>query len=461
MNWFDTLNDFGQLTAAIDANGERLTYKELAERADSSVVPLSGGRKLIAVECDNSIASLCAYLGALRARHPVVLIDPNSPPSFKEALFSRYGMDASWIAKNRSWEQLRSQAKPPALHEDLALLLSTSGTTGSPKLVRLSHRNIDANAASIASYLSLNVQSRPITALPMHYSYGLSVIHSHLAVGATLLLTSDSIASRSFWDFFKAESATSFSGVPAMYELLQRMRFANMDLPSLRTLTQAGGRLARESIKYFGSLAQSRGWRFFIMYGQTEASPRMAYVPPEYALEKADSIGHPIPGGSFRIVTATGETISQPGIEGELVYNGPNVMMGYAEKAEDLALSDMLKGMLMTGDMARFDDDGFFYVTGRIKRFLKIFGKRINLDEVESFAKARGIHAAATGSDDLLLLAVKEAQHPPLYIQREISTQFRLHHSAVRVIGVSDFPVSSAGKIQYSVLLSNLMEQQR
>jgi acyl-CoA synthetase (AMP-forming)/AMP-acid ligase II len=398
-------------------------------------------------------------VGVVRERHPALLIDPALPDAVRQRLLADYRVNAVWTAAGRSWEWLKQSPESLALHENLALLLSTSGTTGSPKLVRLSHQNLAANAASIASYLDISPGDRPVTALPMHYSFGLSVIHSHLLSGATLLLTSESIASRAFWEFFGAQSGTSFSGVPAMYDMLRKLRFAQMQLPSIRTLTQAGGRLGTESIEYFAALAQTRGWRFFVMYGQTEASPRMAYLPPERALDRPASIGRAVPGGSLGLVNGTGEPVTAPFTEGELIYRGPNVMMGYAEKPEDLALGDVAKGVLATGDLAYFDEEGLFYVTGRKKRFIKVFGNRISLDDVEAFAKATGTHAAATGKDDLLMLAVRQPPRPPSDIAAELCRQYRLHPSAVRVIEVAEFPVSSAGKIQYPVLLKSLLSR--
>jgi acyl-CoA synthetase (AMP-forming)/AMP-acid ligase II len=457
LNLFAGLSDFGAHTAVIADDGQRLSYKELASHADEAARPLHGTRKLLAIDCDNSVASLCAYLGAVRARHAVLLLDPALPDALRQVLLARYAIEAAWTAKSRSWQWLRSVPAPLMLHGDLAILLSTSGTTGSPKLVRLSHKNLAANAASIASYLCISQDERPVTALPMHYSYGLSVIHSHLFVGATLLLTSESIASRSFWDFCGREAATSFSGVPTMYEMLRKLRFEQMQLPSLRTLTQAGGRLAPESIQYFAGLAQRRGWRFFVMYGQTEASPRMAYLPPERALDKSGSIGRPIPGGSFEIINSAGQPVTTPFIEGELVYRGANVMMGYAERPEDLALGDVSGGALATGDLAYLDEEGFCYVTGRKKRFIKVFGNRISLDDVESFAKTIGAQAAATGKDDLLMLAVRNPARPPAEIAVDICRQYRLHPSAVRVVEVPEFPLSSAGKIRYPELLESLL----
>jgi len=456
-NLFSALADFGDATAVVADNGARLSYRELANHADESVRDLDQRRMVVAVECDNSIASLCAYLGAERMHHAVLLIDASLPEPSRKKVFERYRIPAVWRAAQRGWERIEDAQSGPSLHPDLALLLSTSGSTGSPKLVRLSLRNVQSNALSIAQYLELTSSERPITSLPMHYTYGLSVVHSHLLVGATLLLTRHPVSARPFWDFFRAESGTSFSGVPTMYEILRRLHFESMELPSLRSMTQAGGRLAPDTVSHFSSLAAGRGQRFWVMYGQAEATARMAYLPPEYAAAKPASIGRPVPGGSFKLVDAEGNAVAAPRAEGELVYAGPNVMMGYAESAEDLAGADDLNGELHTGDMAWRDEDGFFYISGRLKRFIKVFGNRISLDEVECYAKESGLHAAATGKDDLMLLAVISPPRAPHEIRAELSRQYRLHHSAVRVVEVPEFPLSSSGKIQYSLLLNELL----
>ena len=181
-----------------------------------------------------------------------------------------------------------------------SVLLSTSGTTGSPKLVRLAHRNIEANADSIAEYLDIDERERAIQSLPIHYSYGLSVLHSHLATGASVILTPHSIMRPEFWADAARWQATSFAGVPYSYAILQRTGLLRRAMPdTMRTLTQAGGRLAPEAIVKLHELMQERGGRLFVMYGQTEATARISYVPPEALPEKAHTIGIPIPGGSF------------------------------------------------------------------------------------------------------------------------------------------------------------------
>ena len=284
----------------------------------------------------------------------------------------------------------RRDTRDISLHPNLALMLSTSGSTGSPKLVRLGHRNVASNAQSIAEYLGLSAAERPITSLPMAYSYGLSIINSHLAVGATLVLTSRGVLEKDFWSAMAEYECTSFAGVPYTYQMLLRVGLLKKSLPSLRTLTQAGGRLDPSYIEQVRTIASERGWSFYVMYGQTEASPRISYVPPAELHRKVGSIGIPVPGGSLEV---------DP--DGELVYSGPNVMLGYAQCEADLCKGDELGGVLKTGDLGRRDEDGFFYVTGRRSRFLKMFGQRFSLDEIENELASR-LHSpvACRGSDD-------------------------------------------------------------
>ena len=177
-----------------------------------------------------------------------------------------------------------------------------------------------------------------------------------------------------------------------------------MELPSLRYLTQAGGRLGRELAEEFNAICEEKGIRLIVMYGQTEATARMSYLPWEDAGRKAGSIGIPIPGGKFELVDANGQLIDGADVVGELVYCGSNVTPGYAKSRMDLAKPDENKGVLYTGDMAKRDEDGFYYVVGRKKRFLKIFGNRVNLDEVENLLKKEGIENACTGQDDRMVV---------------------------------------------------------
>jgi long-chain acyl-CoA synthetase len=321
--------------------------------------------------------------------------------------------------------------------------LNTSGSTGSPKLVRLSRENLQANAQSIAAYLNLSPGERPITSLPMSYSYGLSVMNSHLLAGGCLVLTDHGILRREFWGAVDRHSCTSLAGVPYTYQMLLKTGLLNQQGASLRTLTQAGGALAPDDIRRMHRLARERGFRFFVMYGQTEATARISYVPFDALASHIGSIGMAIPGGSLEIDSVTGE----------LVYRGPNVMLGYAQCREDLAKGDEIRGILRTGDLARTDEDGFFYITGRRQRFLKLFGKRFNLDEVEQivYQKFR-VPVACFGQDDLLRLAIEGRHSPAAEISEMLRQTFNLPAQSIRVETVDQLPRTAHGKTDYQGL---------
>lgn len=415
------IDTYKERIAIIADDGTRLTYGELAERVAARAKELQEGILQFCL-CRNDIASIVEYLACLEAGAPVVLLDATKDPETIENLRKIY------------------EPGETKCHPDLALCLTTSGSTGSPKLVRLTKRNILANAESIEEYLQIDEHERPITMLPMYYSYGLSIINSHLLKGATILLTDKTYAQREFWNFLKENEATSMSGVPYTWELLRRLRFMRMDLPSVKTMTQAGGKLNAEIAKEYIQWAKSQGKRFIVMYGQTEATARMSYLPWEKAEEKYASIGVAIPGGEFSLVE-----------DGELIYKGENVSMGYAECAEDLLKGDENHGILHTGDMARVDEDGFYYITGRKKRFVKVWGNRCNLDQVEQLVKPITTTCACAGVDDhITVFVTKEGLEKE--IKDLLASKTELNPVAFQVKVIDAIPVKDSGKIDYPAL---------
>ncbi|VAX20950.1 Long-chain-fatty-acid--CoA ligase, partial [hydrothermal vent metagenome] len=336
------------------------------------------------------------------------------------------------------------------INPDLAVLLSTSGTTGSSKLVRLSYNNLQVNAESIAEYLGITEDECPITSLPMSYSYGLSVLNSHLLKGATIVLTNGSFILRNFWSTFNKYQCTSFAGVPYSYQLLKKINFEKIDLPTLKTLTQAGGNLSENYQKYFMEISEKKGIKFFVMYGQTEATARISYVPHENLKNKLGSIGIPIPNGELKLYS-DGNLITESDREGELVYFGENVMLGYAVDRSSLKNGDELDGVLYTGDLGKMDNDGYFYITGRAKRFIKVFGLRLNLDEVERMIE-NYLHlpTACIGNDDKLQILIQtEREDVSIEVRKLIKKMYKLHDSVIKVNIVQRIPVTSSGKRDY------------
>ncbi len=422
--------------------GERvLSYRELAERVDDVAGRLGTERRLVVLAASNDVDSLVAYLAALTAGHPLLLV-PADKPAALDSLVAAYDPDV--VLRSGDGTPVLDERRPGTRHElhpDLALLLSTSGSTGSPKLVRLSHENLVSNAEAIAEYLGIGPDDRAATTLPMSYCYGLSVLNSHLLRGAGLVLTDLSVVDPCFWDLFRAHRATSFAAVPYTFELLERVGFEEMDLPHLRCVTQAGGRLAPEKVRRWAGAGERAGWDLVVMYGATEATARMAYLPPELAAERAGTIGVPIPGGALRIDPVDGLP------DGELVYSGPNVMLGYAEHPGDLALGRTVEE-LRTGDLARRHADGLYEVVGRRSRFVKIVGLRVDLGQVERILSELGVGAAAAGSDERLVVAVEGEQDTSL-LAKLVAESIGLPRPAVEMHAVGQLPRLGTGKVDY------------
>jgi acyl-CoA synthetase (AMP-forming)/AMP-acid ligase II len=419
---------FGDRPALLTDSGTH-TYAELAGRVDAFAARLGDTRRLVLVEGTNTVESLTAYLAALTHGHVVLLAPPGRP-----ARRLAEAWDPDVVVGDRV--RICREGTAHDLHPDLALLLSTSGSTGSPKLVRLSHDNLRSNAASIADYLRLTAEDRAITSLPLHYCYGLSVVHSHLLTGAGLVLTDLSVVDECFWRLAERAGATSFAGVPYTFDLLERSGFDARRLPRLRYVTQAGGRLAPARVTAWRSRGEAAGWDLVVMYGQTEATARMAWLPPDLAADHPGAVGVPVPGGSFRLEPVA--EVDDPTV-GELVYSGPNVMLGYAEEPADLGRGATLTE-LRTGDLARCTD-GVWEVVGRRGRHAKLFGLRLDLDHLERQV------------DDVHLLVVDDLLHAfttrPRVADRlrdAVATASGLPGSAVHVTTLAELPLTPSGK---------------
>ena len=454
--------------AAIEDCGSSITYGELLEFSEK-IENLIPSRSLVAVLCKNSIGAMAGYLAFLENKIVPLMLSAKLDFDLYMYLIETYHPAYVWapsdiqdkvegfakIYEAYGYILYKTNYEMHPLFPELALLLTTSGSTGSPKLVRQSYKNILANTESIVEYLHLNDTERPITTLPMNYTYGLSIINSHIYAGARLLLTEKTLMQKEFWEFFKQQEATSFGGVPYTYEILAKLRFFRMDLPSLRYMTQAGGKLIPELHRKFAEYAKETNREFVVMYGQTEATARMAYLPPENSLEKYGSMGIAIPGGKFDLIDTEGEVISESDVIGELVYSGDNVTLGYAESGKDLIKGDERSGVLVTGDMAKRDADGYYYIVGRKKRFLKIFGNRVNLDETERLIRENfpGQDCACGGVDDKMrIYVIEEKVECREEIRKFVSLKTGLNSSAFEICQVPEIPKNESGKVLYTKL---------
>jgi acyl-CoA synthetase (AMP-forming)/AMP-acid ligase II len=454
----DRLEQFGESIALRLPDGTNISYLQLAKLADqysttlNKVVP---AHSLLALRFSSSLSAVVAYLAALRSGKAVLLLAPDLGDNQTLALVERLQI----AAVIQSSGDIQLTGLNHQVRSDCALLLSTSGSSGSPKSVMLSLENIEANARAICAYLPIEPTDTAITALPLHYSYGLSVLNSHLFKGASIVLTEAPLMSKDFWQQTRDFNITSLQGVPFSYQLYRQLRLERMPRPALRYLTQAGGKLNSSLTDYVQQLATSLQKPVYLMYGQTEATARIAYLPPELIQDYAGCIGKPIPEGELLLRDPiTKELITADFTEGELCYLGPNVMLGYASCADDLTSTGVLTE-LSTGDLAERLPNGLYRIVGRLSRFLKIQGKRLQLDHLEQQLSTLVESVCCAGTDDLLVVAYT-AHSPDLkeQIQQHLREQLQLHPALYKVLQLPTLPTLSNGKADYQALLQLAQE---
>ncbi|MEE3392750.1 MAG: AMP-binding protein [Lachnospiraceae bacterium] len=461
-------------TAVIDDYGHTLSYRDLSDAGKElceKIADENGGdaRCLVFNMCNNVLGSLIGYISFINGRIVPAMLKHELDEELLANLYNEYEPAYIWCSeedrKRPLFKDLPSAygnfgyvlLKTPfgtktKLYEELALLLTTSGSTGSPKFVRQSYKNIRANTDSIVEYLKLDSTERPVTDLPMNYTYGISIINTHIDVGAAILLTDKTLMQREFWNFFRTNHATSIAGVPYTYEMLKRLRFMRMDLPDLRTMTQAGGKILPELHKEFASYAVENHKNFVVMYGACEATARMGWLPPEKALEKQGAMGIAIPGGRLELIDVDDRPFDEPDKVGELVYYGDNVTLGYALSAADLIKGDERHGRYVTGDMAKKDKDGYFYIVGRKKRFLKIYGNRVNLDDCERMLKQTfNADCACGGVDDRMYIFGPDEDLLPK-MKEFLSGKTGLNPAAFTTMTLDHIPHNESGKTLYKEL---------
>jgi len=285
----------------------------------------------------------------------------------------------------------------------------------------------------------------------MNYTYGLSIIHTHLSKGASIALCEESLMSRNFWELFKRSKVNNFGGVPYIYEILKKLNFKSKNLKSLKYITQAGGKLSKDLSKEFIEICKNKKINMMFMYGQTEATARMSYLPWELAEKKIGSIGKPIKGGKFCLKNSKGELINKSNEIGELVYEGKNVALGYSENYEDLEKGDDNNGIISTGDLAKKDEGDFYYIVGRLRRFVKLFGVRVNLDDLENLINEIGYNCACVGDDEKIKIFITNTFKKEKLMEK-ISNITRIHKSGIQLLSIKEIPRNNAGKISYSEL---------
>ena len=446
-------------TAIKDDSGYSLTYGDVCKTVEE-IKNLNLPRSVIFNLCENCAGSLVGYLAFENNKQVPLLLSAKLDEELLNNLESMYQPSYYWVPEwkehdikgeevysSNGYVLIKTQYEPYPLNEKLSMLLTTSGSTGSPKLVRHKYGNLEANAENVAKVFSWRPDEEiGICDLPMNYTMGLNVINSHLVIGASVLMVKANLMDADFWEFIKINGGTSFCGVPFSYEIMRRIGFDKMELPDLYTLAEGGGKLTDKMFKWVATYAKDKGKRFCATFGTSETSARMAFLDPEMALEKIGSIGKAIPNGELFLLD---EVVSEDGsTTGELGYRGPNVTMGYAQNRDDLMKDDEFCGEYHTGDIAKRDPDGYYYIVGRKGRFLKLFGLRVSLDETERILKTQypNVDLACTGNDKQMNIFVTDNELKDEIIPF-ISKKTNLHNSAFKVYVIDKIPRNNYGKV--------------
>ena len=413
--------DLGRDGTAVVDEGREVSYRELAALSADAVKGLKPQTVKVVVN-GQDLATVATFVGCVNSGVVPLMVPATMDPALLARLRSMY------------------EGKPTS--PDLALLLTTSGSTGSPKLVRISRANLRADNEMSERLFSLDAATRMTMILPICYAWGLSVACAVLKAGGALVMTRRTVMDAELADVMLAAGATHLAGVPYMYEVLDRFRFFERKFPALRGLLVSGGALAPALRRKFAEEAKARGISFSEGYGQTETTGVMSTIRTDLLPERIGSIGRAGEGGRFRID------------DGELVYEGPIVAMGYAVCAEDLLKGDEWKGVRRTGDLASIDAEGYVTLSGRASRFLKIFGNRVSLDEVENLVKDGfpGAGCAATGADGDLRVFVASAA--PEEVERFLVAKLHFNATVMKVRAVDAIPLNANGKTDYPKLRS-------
>jgi acyl-CoA synthetase (AMP-forming)/AMP-acid ligase II len=413
-------------------------------------------RSLSFAYLDNSFESVIIYLSLINSKHTVTLLPLNLSIEFKKSIEKIYQpniiFDKSrpfvngYSTYNSFYSNsyfLKNKFSNYKIHPEIKMLLSTSGTTGSPKFVKLTENSLIENAISIINYLPINSSDVTPLNLPIYYSYGLSVLNTNLIKGGKIFCTNIDLLHPKFWKYFDQYGFTNFAGVPFVYEMLNRIGFTKNSYSSLRYFSQAGGKLNSNLVIKFSEYAEKMKILFFIMYGATEATARMSYLPPSSLKAKIGSIGLPILNGEFKINQETSE----------LLYKGPNVFKGYSISTADLGHLDSIN-WLETGDLARIDDEGFYYIIGRVKRIVKLFGARINLDEIEQILYINfNFPFYAIGIEDkYMLIMYKNNEIDAELVKIYLLKEFKIHQTVLLVKQIEEVPLNANSKIDYGAL---------
>jgi acyl-CoA synthetase (AMP-forming)/AMP-acid ligase II len=459
--FWERLHIHGDNIALIHArSGATFTYRQLADLTADASQYFSRLPKLLVCLCgDDDVETILCYLTLLLCGHTVYLCGPNVSLTISQEFIDRYRpavvfwrssdeygvLGQAEFVMGKSLFGHQTAWRTDYIHEiypELALLLSTSGSTGNAKLVRLSYRNLAANAWQIAQALDIQQEERALLSLPLHYSYGLSVLNSFLGVGASVVIGKRSVMDPAFWHVCEATQITTLPLVPTMLKFMESIAADKLKLPALRKITTSGAAMEAGTREWVVSRLQADR-RFYSMYGMTEATARVAVLAPEEFCRHPTSVGRAMPNTTVDVLSS-----------GEIRVQGPNVMLGYADSCSALARGDDLLGSLNTGDLGVTDSAGNLYITGRLARFSKLFGLRVDLADVENQLIESG--DVAVVSDDSVIIIFHTAFHQEGIAKRanRLADRMRIPRAAFVLQRVHEIPRTESGKTRYAALWS-------
>ena len=465
MKLFNNLYKFGKKNAIISKNSE-ISYLELDNF--SKKYNIFNTHSLVLLINDNSIESVMLYVLLMKSKNvSLMLIENNTNEKSISEILKIYHHDYIILPRtkfkyinNKFYSLLdighfsifkKHSNKIKKINSNNKLMLTTSGSLGSSKFVSLSIENLKFNSKQIIEYLKIKKNDNIITTMPMSYSYMLSIINTHLEKGSTIYINQNSIFQREFWNYFRKKKINSFSGVPYHFQILEKNNFKFLKTNYLKYITCAGGKLDERIIKKIDNFCFKNKVKFYSMYGQTEASPRISYLPYRYLKKKPSSIGKGLKGTKIWLEDKDGKKIKIANKIGELVCAGKNIFNGYCNTRKDLSKKIKKNKILKTGDLAYYDKEKFFFICGRKSRIAKVFGIRINLDELEKKLSKEYVKVICKFEDNkIYLFTSKKINKKKLMKIAEKITM--LNSNVFKIITLNRFPMTNSGKIKYSSL---------
>ena len=460
------IKKFSSSTIFIDENNKNIKYFEIL-KLNSKINKIVKKKSLIFIVSENSIESLMGYVSILISKALIMPINNQISNLDFEILRNKYQPSYIWCNKNFLEDNLNKFFKPVLKFENylllesvnkkeypiknsLKILLSTSGSLSEPKCVKLTNKNLKHNTISIDKYLNLKPKDRTITSLPWSYSYGMSIINTHIYKGASILITKKSLLDKEFWNLLIFGKVTNFNGVPFLYEIIKKIGFEKLFNSNLRFITQAGGKMNINLFQEIIKLCCKKKIKFFSMYGQTEASPRMSFIEKTRKKTEANCIGKSIFGGSFYLRDKNNKKVKKIRQEGELIFKGKNIFVGYSKSFKDLNKNKTIN-VLKTGDIGFFDRDKNYYLTGRKSRFIKFAGIRTGLDTIEEKLRLRNIVCATLNHKDILYIFIENINKIN-DLKKIISKIIKIRHNEFELKYLNNFPRNSNNKMAYNKL---------